>query len=60
MSHQRTESFHVKLLNWNDELPTFEHESNYEFFVNETIKADTFIGHVKATDRDVDDKIEYV
>lgn len=55
-SRRRIESFTVKLLNWNDEIPIFE-ENSYEFYVNETIEKDKLIGFVKATDKDVDDEV---
>lgn len=54
--HQTEQTFHVELLNWNDELPMFE-EEEYLFEVNETITMDSLIGQVIATDRDIDDRI---
>lgn len=55
--HERTKTFKVELLNWNDELPKFEREE-YNFSVNETVSKDYLIGSVRAKDRDIDDKIE--
>lgn len=49
----------MRLLNWNDELPKFE-EDEYVFNVDETVTANYLIGQVKATDRDIDDSIEYL
>lgn len=54
---QRTRTFSVELLNWNDELPMFENEE-YKFSVLETVGVDHSIGFVHAEDRDIDDKIE--
>lgn len=56
IKHQTEQTFHVELLNWNDELPMFE-EEEYLFEVNETITMDSLIGQVTATDRDINDKI---
>lgn len=50
-------TFQVKLINWNDELPTFETEE-YNFEVEETVSSDYLIGTVSATDRDIDDRLE--
>lgn len=58
-SHQNTISFSVELINWNDELPIFG-LNEYHFYVNETVPSNTSIGFVIATDRDIDDRVEYV
>lgn len=55
--HQRTKTFQVRLLNWNDELPMFQTDE-YNFEVLETVGNGHSIGHVLAEDRDIDDSIE--
>lgn len=55
--HERTKTFKVELLNWNDELPKFD-EDEYIFSVLETVSKDAPIGTVTAQDRDKDDTIE--
>lgn len=57
-SHQNTIRFSVELINWNDELPIFG-LNEYQFYVNETVSSNTSIGFVIATDRDIDDRVEY-
>ncbi|KAL7052776.1 hypothetical protein ACKWTF_005003 [Chironomus riparius] len=57
-SHSSEKTFHINLLNWNDELPEFESDG-YVFNINETVGSDFSIGFVKASDRDIDDEIEY-
>lgn len=46
----------IELLNWNDELPVFALEE-YEASVSEMLGINEFIADVRATDRDVDDKL---
>jgi len=48
----------VRLLNWNDELPSFTNDE-YVFEVDETIKGNELIDTVTATDRDIGDEIVY-
>lgn len=55
----REEEIEIKLRNWNDEAPIFE-ESSYEVSIKETVAIDEVIGQVLATDRDVDDEVEYL
>lgn len=47
---------YIDLVNWNDELPIFDAEPKTVSF-DETEGAGFFVGNVKATDRDVDDKV---
>lgn len=54
--HEKSKSFKVKLLNWNDELPAFE-KDEYVFEVLETVSKDASIGTVTANDKDIDDVI---
>lgn len=51
-------TFRVALDNWNDEQPIFQ-DTPYEFSVLESVKINEFLGKVLATDRDIDDKVEY-
>lgn len=55
--HQRTRTFTVELINWNDELPMFDAEE-YKFSVPETVGENHSIGYVTASDRDIGDSIE--
>lgn len=54
--HETSKTFKVKLLNWNDELPSFE-KGEYVFEVHETVIKGTSIGTVTAKDLDIDDEI---
>lgn len=51
-------TFRVALDNWNDEEPIFE-DHPYVFQVLESIEKGGRIGKVLATDRDIDDRVEY-
>lgn len=54
-THYRTKDIHIKLLNWNDELPIFD-KNNYNMHCLETVgKGFSFKERVHASDRDVDD-----
>jgi hypothetical protein len=55
--HQTSKSFTVQLVNWNDELPIFDF-AEYTFEVLETANEDSLVGVVRATDRDIGDRIE--
>lgn len=53
----REQSFTIKLINWNDELPIFENEGIFSAYISEISPADTYIQTVKADDRDIDDYV---
>lgn len=47
----------IELINWNDEVPIFEHNSLTVSF-KETVPKGYYVGKMLANDRDVDDKVE--
>lgn len=47
----------INLINWNDELPIFD-EDAYSVTFEETVGDGFHVGKYRATDRDVDDKVE--
>lgn len=49
-------NFDIELINWNDELPIFE-KPEYEVNILETTPKDVDIIQIKASDRDIGDRV---